>query len=267
MPLTPTPARPSCRRIPSTSRLLRWAALGALGLAAATPHGATAQTAGAARAGSAAEKEMEVPHAFFTHEGLAEGVGVWNLRSAALATRADGRTEGDFALHLETGITERIGLHLRNDRFGDLPRSEAMFQFAAVTSGDGMSGFAPLVEFEVPTRSGAGRRVNTLVGFTTKLANSRAAFNSVVHYDPREDMTDNSASLVFGATDQIFPVVEALTEIGRAARPIANALAGVKLRLREGILVGLAYQVPITRNKDLASQLVAQPDLEWRVRR
>ena len=210
---------------------------------------------------------MEVPHAFFTHDGLPEGAGVWNLRSAALATRADGRTEGDFAFHLETGITERIGLHLRNDRFRDQPRSEAMFQFAAVTSRDGMSGFAPLVEFEVPTRSGAGRRVNTLVGFTAKLANARAAFNSVVHYDPREDMTDNSASLVVGATDRIFPVVEALTEIGRGARPIANALGGVKFRLREGILVGLAYQVPLTRNKDFASQLVAQPDVEWRARR
>ncbi len=101
---------------------------------------------------SAAEEAegAEVPHAFFTHMGLPEGVGVFNLRPAGLATRAEGKRDGDFAFHLETGLTRAIGLHIRNDRFLDVPRTEAMFQFAVITSRDGMSGFAPLIEFEVP---------------------------------------------------------------------------------------------------------------------
>lgn len=209
-------------------------------------------------------QEAELPHPFFTHMGIPEGVGVWNLRSAALATRSNGRTEADFAFHLETGLTERIGLHVRNDRFIDVPRTEAMFQFAAITSENGMSGFAPIIEFEIPTRSAAGSRINTLVGFTTAAADSRISFNQVLHYDPREDMMDASASLVVGAGGRAFPVVEVLTEMGSQVRPIANLLAGLKLRLREGILFGLAYQLPITSNRELSSQLVVQPDVEWR---
>lgn len=236
-------------------------ALGVLAVAAATSRAESQMPS--ASAGSPAE-EAELPHPFFTHMGIPEGKGVWNLRSAALVTRENGETEGDFAFHLETGLTERIGLHVRNDRFLDVPRTEAMFQFAALMSEDGMSGFAPIIEFEVPTRSGAGNRINTLVGFTTALANSRVSFNQVIHYDPREGMTDASAALVVGVTNRIFPVIEILTEMGSGVRPVANLLAGVKVRLREGILFGLAYQLPVTTNKEFSSQLVAQPDIEWR---
>ena len=38
--------------------------------------------------------EMEVPHGFFTHEGLPDAVGSFSLRTAALATRVDGKTQG-----------------------------------------------------------------------------------------------------------------------------------------------------------------------------
>ena len=66
-----------------------------------------AQMAGAP---AAAMEAAELPHAFFTHMGLPEGVGNFNLRVLGLATRAGGQTDGDFALHLETGLTRRIGL-------------------------------------------------------------------------------------------------------------------------------------------------------------
>ena len=211
--------------------------------------------------------EMEVPHGFFTHEGLPDAVGSFSLRTAALATRVDGKTQGDFAFHLETGLTKTIGLHIRNDRFLNSPRTEVMFQFAAITSRDGRSGFAPILEFEFPTHSDAGSRINTLVGQTVKLANSRVAFNEVVHYNPREDMVDWSASWVGVVTPRFFPVVEILGEGGTDALPIVRLLAGFKVRIREGFLLGFAYQLPITKNKDFSSQLVIQPDVEWSTRR
>ena len=256
----PAPTRPG--RVRLTAGLFT---LGALGIAGAAPRRAAAQMP-ESPAASGAEQE-EVPHPFFTHMGIPEGRGVFNLRASALSTRADGRQVGDFAFHLETGITERIGLHIRNDQFIAVPRTEAMFQFAAVMSKDGMSGFAPLIEFNFPTRSGAGRRVNTLAGYTVALVNPRVSFNHVVHYDPREDGGDASAALVTRVAGRFFPVIEVLGEGGRGMRPIANLLAGLKLRVREGVNVGLAYQVPITSNKDFASQVVAQPDYEWSFRR
>jgi hypothetical protein len=38
--------------------------------------------------------------------------------------------------HPETGLTPRIGLHIRNERFLDSSRTEAMLQFAAFVSKD-----------------------------------------------------------------------------------------------------------------------------------
>jgi YHS domain-containing protein len=61
------------------------------------------------QAGKTNMDEEEVAHPFFTHMGVPEAVGVFNLRLAGLATRADGHTDGDFAFHFETGLTKYIG--------------------------------------------------------------------------------------------------------------------------------------------------------------
>lgn len=211
----------------------------------------------------AAEKEAEeVPHPFFTHMGLPEGVGVYSLRVLGLASSADGRNAGDFAFHLETGITERIGLHIRNDRFRNNEKTEAMLQFAAYVSKDGMTGFAPLIEFEFPTKKGASR-INSLVGFTTSTGTDSWAFNQVVHYDPREDMVDASVALVVKAGRFVSPVVELLGEGGEGQTSAVSVLAGIKVRVREGILLGFAYQLPITDRREFTRQAVFGPDFGW----
>lgn len=212
---------------------------------------------------AAEEEEAELPHAFFTHMGLPEGVGVFNLRTLGLATRADGQTKADFAFHLETGLTRVIGLHVRNDQFRENPRTEAMFQFAAFVSKDGMRGFAPLIEFEFPTKSGAGSRIQTLVGFTSTLGGRRAVFNQVLHYNPREDGVDASAAVVFKLGRQFFPVVELLGEGERGAPTVVNLLGGLKVRVREWLHLGLAVQFPLTNAQEFSWQGALGPDVEW----
>jgi len=214
--------------------------------------------------GDMGDEEEEIAHPFFTHMGIPEGVGVFSLRILGLANRVDGRTKGDFAFHFETGLTKRIGLHVRNDSFLDRTRSEVMFQFLAIKSKDGMSGFSPIIEFEIPTRRGGGSRVNTLVGFSSALVNKRAAFNQVVHYNPREDSVDYSAAIVLRAGKQYFPVFEILGEGMRGERPIVNLLGGLKVRVSKVLILGFAVQVPVTNRKDFSSQLVFQPDIEWK---
>jgi hypothetical protein len=212
---------------------------------------------------AAAKEEGELPHPFFTHMGLPEGVGNFNLRTLGLATRVEGKTEGDFAFHLETGLTPSIGLHIRNDRFLNNDKTEAMFQFTAWASKNGMMGFAPLIEFEIPTHSGASR-INTLIGFTTTFATSRWAFNQVLHYDPREDMVDASAALVLGLGPRLFPVVEVLGKGGSGSPTVVNLLVGLKVRLREWLHMGLAAQFPLTTARDFSSQGAFGPDVEWK---
>lgn len=88
----------------------------------------------------------EVAHPFFMHMGMPEGVGVYSLRLSGLSRREDGGNTSDFAFHFETGLTDSIGLHVRNDNFRNMPRTEVMFQFAVGKSRDGMSGWGPLIE-------------------------------------------------------------------------------------------------------------------------
>lgn len=214
--------------------------------------------------GDTGDEEEEIAHPFFTHMGVPEGVGVYSLRLLGLVNRADGATKGDFGFHFETGLTKRIGLHVRNDSFLNRTRSEVMFQFLAIKSKDGMSGFSPIIEFEIPTRTGGGSRVNTLVGFSSALVNKRAAFNQVVHYNPREDSVDYSFALVLRAGKQYFPVFELLGEGMRGERPIVNLLGGLKVRVSKILIVGFAVQVPVTNRKDFSSQLAFGPDIEWK---
>lgn len=206
----------------------------------------------------AAAEMDEIAHPFFSHEGLPDAVGSYSLRTSGLATRIGGETKGDFAFHLETGLTENIGLHVRSDQFLQSRRSEVMFQFVAFKSKDGESGFAPIIEFEIPTRAGGGKPA-TLVGFTTKYgSNPNFAFNQSFHYDPAEKAMEGSAAVVLRASERIFPVVELMGSGGTDKPTIVNMLAGVKYRLPGGAFVGVAYQRPVTSAHELSSQVVVQ---------
>lgn len=211
------------------------------------------------------EEEAEIPHPFFTHMGLPEGVGVYSLRVLGLAARADGKNDGDFAFHFETGLTSRIGLHVRNDRFRDSDRTEVMLQFTAFVSENGMNGFAPIIEFAFPTKSGASR-INTQVGFTSTLGGARYAFNQALHYDPRGDAADGSLALVLKANRYLFPAVELLGEGGKGQLSVVNALLGLKVRVNEVITLGVAYQVPISNTREFSSQFAFGPDFGWKRR-
>lgn len=212
----------------------------------------------------------ELPHPFFTHMGMPEGVGVFSLRVGGLSNqRTDPAMEGrrsDMFFHFETGLTERIGVHVRNDQFRSMPRTEVMFQFLALQSRDGRLGFAPIIEFEVPTRSSGGSRINTLTGFTVAATNSRVALNAALHFNPREDVMDYGVGWVVAAGRRIFPVIEVLGNAQRGQPPGVRLLGGLKVPISKRVLLGFAVQVPITTRKDFGSQLVFGPDFDWSTR-
>ncbi len=72
-----------------------------------------------------------------------------------------------------------------------------------------------------------------------------------------------SAALVARVAERFFPVVEVLGEGGSGALTVVNLLAGLKVRVREGINLGFAYQLPLTEDKDFSSRLMLQPELDW----
>ena len=207
--------------------------------------------------------DEEIAHPFFTHMGMPDPVGSYSLRFPVTATRMDGNTKADFGFHFETGLSKFIGLHIRNDRFLYNTHTEIMFQFAAIRSKDGMSGFSPIIEFEIPTKTGASR-INTLVGFSTALVRPSFAFNQVFHFDPREDMVEGSAALVYKVRKGIFLVVEIFGEKMPDESAALNMLGGVKVTINKYLTLGIGYRQPISSNREFSSQYIFQPDMEWK---
>ena len=211
------------------------------------------------------EMEMEeVAHPFLSHMGVPEAVGMYSLRLSGLFTNNENKNDGDFAFHFETGLTDFIGLHVRNDGFLDRQHTEVMLQFAAFRNKNKMSGFSPLIEFEFPTKDGGDRHTNILIGFTTALANSKMAFNQALHYNPREEEYEFNASYVVKVGSIIFPVVEIFSEALPDEKPLVNLLGGIKVKISDKMMLGIALQVPVTEKMDYTWQLIFQPDIEWR---
>jgi hypothetical protein len=225
-----------------------------------------ADTAKAAKSGPAAMAmdtgTMDVAHPFYTHMGMPDAVGSYALRLSGVATRNGGSTKGDFGFHLETGLSKTLGFHIRNDRVRDNPHTEITFQFAAISSRDGMSGFSPFMEFEVPTHHGE-KTIYTLVGFSTAWATGNFALNQSLEYSPKEDVVEGSASAVVKVFDRFFPVAELIGGAARGAAPVGSALAGLKYRINGHLTAGLAYKLPLSTVKEFDSQVQVQTDIEW----
>ena len=207
-------------------------------------------------------EQMDIAHPFFTHMGMPEGVGNYALRVAGSVTGEEEDRDGDFGLHLETGLSKTIGLHIRNQGVLTEPHTEVTFQFAAISSEDGMSGFSPFMEIEIPTHEGE-KTFYTLVGFSTAWTTGEFAFNQTLEYSPKEDGLEGSVSLVARAGMRLFPVVEFIGEGAEGSPSLYSALGGLKARISEHLLVGLAYELPTSDAREFDYRLLLETDIEW----
>ncbi|WP_395050319.1 hypothetical protein [Flavobacterium sp.] len=207
------------------------------------------------------QDQTMLPMPFFTHMGIPYSVGTYSLRVAALPTINDGKTNTEFNFQFETGLSKTVGLFIGGEGLFDSTTLEAMFQFLVWKSKNGRNGISPIIEFEFPLGKDATRSVYTLVGFASTFSTSNVAFNQVLHYSPLEDLAEGSASVLVKVSKRIFLVSEISGVTEKGAQPIFNLLAGVKFQLNKNILLGVAYQQPLTTNRDYDSQFVFQPNL------
>ncbi|MCX5656637.1 MAG: hypothetical protein NTZ48_00140 [Candidatus Omnitrophica bacterium] len=208
------------------------------------------------------EEEIDMVHPFFTHMGLPDPVGHYALRMSGVAIREEGRTRGDFGFHLETGLARRLGLHIRDDRVSNNAHTEIMFQYAAIQSLDGMSGFSPFVEVEIPTHKDE-RHTYGLVGFSTMWSTHILELNQSLEYSPKEEALEGSVSLVGKVGQRLFPVVEFILAADKDAKPQNSMIWGLKYRVNRHTVLGIGYQVPVTESKEFAHQVLLQTDIEW----
>jgi hypothetical protein len=201
-------------------------------------------------------------HPFLTHMGMPDNVGELSTRLMSVEQRNDGSTSGTYGFHLETGVVDKLGLHLRNDAVGFKKFTELMLQYAVLRSNSGLNGVALIGELEFPT----GQTTDTAKGGVgisfAYILLPVLAVNSVVHYVPRDEGTEWEIALVTKLTEKIFPVLEASGEMTKDEN-IVNALAGLKFKIPNGHSLGLGYQVGTTAMRDYDSRLILQAELNF----
>ena len=212
--------------------------------------------------GGMGEEEMDFVHPFFTHMGLPDPVGHGDLRLSGVSTREEGETYYDFGFHLETGLADRIGLHIRNDRVSNNAHTEITLQYAAIRSQYGMSGFSPFLELEIPTHKDE-QHTYGLVGFSTMWSTHVLELNQSLEYSPEEEALEGSVSLVGKVNQHLFPVVEFILASAKDATPQNSMIGGLKYRINKTIVFGIGYQVPVTHSKEFTHQVLLQTDVEW----
>jgi len=216
------------------------------------------------------QNQIMIPTAFFTQMGIPLNIGTYSFKAAGLPTQIDGKTKMQYNFQLESGLSKTVTFYLDGkalffnptlEESLQFPVIDAMFQFSVIKSENGLCGFSPFIEFEFPWREEHSRSIYALVGYAATISNSHLAFSHVLHYNPLKDLAEGKGSLVIKLSNRIFLVSEVSGVTVKSTRPIINLLGGLKYKFSESFLLGLAYQIPLTDNKDYSSQFIFQPNL------
>ncbi|MEK7396881.1 MAG: hypothetical protein AAB116_08085 [Candidatus Poribacteria bacterium] len=216
-------------------------------------------------------------HPFFTHMGMPEGPGEIAVRTSAIqqayepgesnmqamATQeASGdKVSRDLALHIETGLYNRVGLHLRSDSIKANVHSEIMLQYAVLQNKHADSGISTFVELEFPTNylpEDEDKVVVELGVSGRKIFGKYGIVDAGIHYAPQESMVALEASGVLRLTPTIFPIIEGQVEKEGDEDVMANLLLGIKMRLKPGAHIGVGIQFPLTDARSFDNRAFVQ---------
>jgi hypothetical protein len=204
-------------------------------------------------------------HPFLTHMGIPDGPGEISIRVGATQEAYNDEVSRDLALHIETGIWNRVGLHFRNDAIKANTHAEMMIQYAVLQNKHGDSGISAFVELEFPTNyvPEDKDKVEAEVGLSARNTFSKyGIIDAGIHYSPEESMVTIEASGILRLTPTIFPIIEGNMEIG-GDETIANLLAGLKMRLRPGTNLGVGGQFGLTEHRHFDNQAIVQLDIAY----
>ena len=200
-------------------------------------------------------------HPFVVHMGMPDEPGEISVRLMSITERNAGVANGTYGFHVEVGVADRLGLHLRNDALATHANTELMLQYALLKSGE--NGIALIGEVEFPTGPTTENRNKYLSGLSFAYYwDSILSVNSVVHYNAPEKMTEWEIAFVSRMTEKIFPVLEFR---GEATKDMSTtqALLALKFKIPRGNAIGVGYQIPISTNRDYDSQLITEVELNF----
>jgi hypothetical protein len=195
-------------------------------------------------------------HPFLSHMALPDQPGEVSLRLTGFQPRLGGVAENGYGAHLETGLWDRWGLHIRND---DIQKSgtEIMLQFAVLRTENKEEGIALIVENEMPGLTGE-TTAKFKAGLTALKLFWGQPLHLALHYDPADKMVEYSAAQVIKANERLALIVEYSGASDGAAA--AYLLEALKFRLSPFASIGLAFQSPVSAARDFDSKTLIQAD-------
>ncbi len=275
-------------RLPAGSYVIRvetqrpegppFAATFALALAAAAAIPSSAPMSG--------EHEMTGHHAmahpFLSHMGIPDGPGEISTRITGIRRDSGAVAGNDVGVHIEAGIIEGLGLHLRNDAItGDGMAddedhgTELMVMYAPLKDAENTMGLSIFGEVAVPTRGKnlppqapfvATLPVNFGVGVGGRyMWSTYLLVDAIVHVAPTDlydgVMAEYEGSLQVRPVGRLFLMLETSGEVMSEGIE-NNVLPAVKLGLgKTGPIIGVGVSFATTVARHYDRQLLVQ--LDW----
>jgi hypothetical protein len=212
---------------------------------------------------NAQDEEDVFVHPFFSHMALADPVGEVSFRFTGIQRREGDAVGGDVGVHIEAGVLPRLGIHLRSDGIRSERFSEVMLMYNAFTTADETFGVSVFGQVSVPT--GPGASSNTYKGLIgvgiQKALPPIVVFNGDIHYDPKDKMAEYEGSLVFKASQLLYPIIEVRGEITPTGTS-AYVLPALKFRIGEHQAIGVGFQIGVSTMREYDVKALLQYGFE-----
>ena len=215
-------------------------------------------------------------HPFLVHMGLPDEPGESSLRVTQIE-RAGALGKGsDQAIHIEAGLAERLGIHLRNDAIsgnamGDADGmheehgTELMVMYSLIENLDKTRGVSFFGEVAWPTMKGDGPSVRGAAGLGgTYLFGDRVILDAIVHADPSTgDLEiEYEASVRCRLIRRFFAILENQGSFGGNGESKHYLMPAVKLALgKTPATVGLGVQFPTSKGREFDRQTLFQLEI------
>lgn len=214
------------------------------------------------------DKEMAYgfPHPFFNHMGIPDMPGMVSARITGYRQGYSGEdSTGDYGFHLEAGIYNRLGLHVRNNAIRQSSRTDVMLMYAVLQDAEAESGVSVFGGALIPSGTIPDGQDDVVGAFGVagrKVFKDIAIFDGNVHYMPEMRMVELGLSGIFKATDSMFPIIEVAGEL-KEDETIFYLLPALKFKLKPEIFLGVGSQIALTSDREFDTRALLQIDAAW----
>ncbi len=213
-----------------------------------------------------AEMAEGFPHPFFNHMGIPDMPGMVSIRVSGYrqGKRAEASKE-DFGIHIEAGLYNRVGLHIRNSEIKESPRTDVMLMYSVIQDRGGKSGVSVFGGALVPSGTIPEKEEGVIGAFGVSgryFLEKRAVFDGNIHYMPQMKMYEMGFSGIFKTGYRLFLMLEVDGKI-RQNSSMFYLFPALKFKLKPEVFLGVGSQFPVSEEKEFDNRFLMQVDMAW----